>query len=155
MSGWWGFDCDATIAFYETWGDGSIGKPIEPMIRRIKHYLKRGRIVKIVTARVHPSHGLEAVTERQKVETFCLEHFRQILPVVCEKDMHMVTLFDDRATQVIPNKGITVQEELRRAVTALQRIVANVQYEPYSRLMAQDALSSLDHWSINLVKPTD
>ena len=148
--GWFGFDLDGTVAFYESYGDGSIGAPIKPMIRRIRHYLKQGRIVKFVTARVHPSHGLEAVTERQKIEAFCQEQFGQVLPVLCEKDMHMIALFDDRAKQVIPNKGILVQNELRRAVMALQKIAYGDTMSGQDVLVAQDALSSLDEWSRNL-----
>jgi hypothetical protein len=145
--GWFGFDLDGTVAFYESYGDGSIGAPIKPMIRRIRHYLKQGRIVKFVTARVHPSHGLEAVTERQKIESFCQEQFGQVLPVVCEKDMHMIALFDDRAEQVIPNKGILVREELRHAVQALR----DIEVDPTDAyLKAAAALSKLDEWSLKL-----
>ena len=152
--GWFGFDLDGTTAFYESYGDGSIGAPIKPMIRRIRHYLKQGRIVKFVTARVHPSHGLEAVTERQKIEAFCQEQFGQVLPVLCEKDMHMIALFDDRAEQVIPNKGILVREELRRAVTALRNIAYFCPPQNAS-LVAEQTLSSLDQWSRDLVRTAD
>ena len=151
---WWGFDLDGTVAFYETWGDGSIGAPIKPMIRRIKQYLKQGRVVKFVTARVHPSHGLEAVTERQKIEVFCQEHFGQVLPVVCEKDMHMIALFDDRAEQVIPNKGILVREELRRAVEGLNKIrdYAHGVDDMMLFELVESTLYSLDQWSHDLVR---
>lgn len=146
MTGWWGFDCDGTIAHYDGWGDGSIGAPITPMIRRIKHYLKQGKPVKIVTARVF-SGSLDRAQEAQKIWDWCELHLGFRLPLTAEKDKSMVTLFDDRVTQVIPNTGITVQEELRRAVLALREI----EVDPTNAyLKAAAALSKLDEWSLKL-----
>ena len=53
---WFGFDIDKT-AFTDEGGTrgGVIGEPIMPIIRRIKWFLRVGRKVSIVTARVHPS----------------------------------------------------------------------------------------------------
>lgn len=155
MSGkaWWGFDLDATIAFYETWGDGGIGAPIRPMIRRMKHYLRTGRKIAIVTARVHPSKGLEAPAHRHKVRDFLDAQFGKdasdTIDIRCDKDMHMIALFDDRAEQVIPNKGILVREELRRAIETLQLIV-RTSMDVSTRLAAVHGLQSLDKWSLNL-----
>jgi hypothetical protein len=149
--GWFGFDLDSTIAFYETWGDGSIGAPIRPMIRRMKHYLRTGRKIAIVTARVHPSKSLEALEQRHKVRDFLNAQFGKdasdTIDIRCDKDPHMIALFDDRAEQVIPNKGILVREELRRAVEALERIA---QSGLHSAFVAQEALDSLDQWSRDL-----
>jgi hypothetical protein len=61
----------------------------------------------------------------------------------------MIALFDDRAEQVIPNKGILVREELRRAVEALQRIAASPA-DSASHLIAQETLGNLDQWSKDL-----
>ena len=145
---------DATIAFYATWGDGSIGAPIKPMIRRMKHYIRTGRKVAIVTARVHPSKGLEATEHLHKVRDFLDVQFGKdvsdSIDIRCDKDMHLIALFDDRAESVIPNKGILVREELRRAVMALQKIAYGDTMSGQDVLVAQDALSSLDEWSRNL-----
>lgn len=149
--GWWGFDLDATIAFYETYGDGSIGAPITPMIRRIKHYLKQGRRVAIVTARVHPTSP-DAGGENLKIRAF-LERalgsmaLAEAIDIRADKDLHMIKLFDDRAEQVIPNKGILVREELRRAIRALREIEINPEH---ASLRAAQALSKLDEWSLKL-----
>ena len=121
--GWIGVDLDGTLAYYESFGDGSIGAPIKPMIRRIKHYLKQGKDIRILTARVGNDFGDgEAIL---LIQRWCKEHLRKILPITCSKDYHMYMLLDDRSVQVIPNKGILVREELRRAVAALQRIAAS------------------------------
>jgi len=152
--GWWGFDFDGTIAVYEGYGDGSIGAPIAPMIRRIKHYLKQGRVVKIVTARANfetlPRE--QYISDTMRIQQWCKEHIGQVLPITFKKDMHIVALFDDRAVQVITNKGILVREELRRAVLALQEIAtyaAGVDDMELSELVTSN-LKNLDAWSLDL-----
>jgi hypothetical protein len=153
--GWWGFDMDATIAFYETWGDGSTGAPIKPMIRRMKHYLRIGRKVAIVTARVHPSEPAKALQE-DFVRNFLNKNIgveaASKVDIRYDKDRHMIALYDDRAEQVIPNKGILVREELRRAVLALQEIAtyaAGVDDMELSELVSAN-LKNLDPWSLDL-----
>src|SRR5271166_2065278 len=106
---WCGFDLDATLAFYETWGDGSIGAPIPPMIRRMKHYLRAGRKVAVVTARVHPSEP-DATGQYLMIRAFLKQALGSIalaeaVDIRADKDRHMISLFDDRAEQVIPNTG--------------------------------------------------
>ena len=145
--GWIGVDLDGTLAYYESFGDGSIGAPIKPMIRRIKHYLKQGKDIRILTARVANDFGDgEAIL---LIQRWCKEHLGKMLPITCSKDYHMYMLLDDRSVQVIPNKGILVREELRRAVAALQRIAASPA-DSASHLIAQETLGNLDQWSRNL-----
>lgn len=161
--GWFAFDVDGTIAEYHGWvPDGSIGKPITAMIRRIKNYIKKGRDVRLCTARINPSGRQEFPEqfEAQKgiIDSWCLEHIGQTLPICYEKDLHMVFLFDDRAMQVIPNTGILIQEELRRAVTALHKIANNLGREDgrdtntlgTAIKRAQETLDSLTPWSRTL-----
>lgn len=141
---WWGFDLDATIAFYETWGDGSIGAHIVPMIRRMKHYIRTGRKVSIVSARVHrsePDWQAQEELIRQFLDQALSIAMANTVDIRCDKDRHMIALYDDRAEQVIPNKGILVREELRRAVTALSHIAVR------GDKRAIDAIKSLDPWS--------
>jgi hypothetical protein len=145
---WWGFDCDGTIAHYESWGDGSIGAPIKPMIRRIKHYLNTGRRVAIVTARVHPNEP-DAGGQNFFIRAFLEQALgsmalAEAVDIRADKDRHMVALFDDRAEQVIPNTGILVREELRRAVQALTNIATGA---PHAYIVAQETLDYLDSWS--------
>lgn len=147
--GWIGVDLDGTLAYYESFGDGSIGAPIKPMIRRIKHYLKQGKDIRILTARVGNDFGdSEAILRIQlRIQRWCKEHLGKILPIACSKDYHMCMLLDDRSVQVIPNKGILVREELRRAVAALR----DIESDPTDAyLKAAAALSKLDEWSLKL-----
>lgn len=108
MSGWIGFDLDGTLAHYEDWvSEEHIGKPIEPMIRRVKHYIAQGVECRIVTARVGP-HGKATKTPdeiRAVIQAWCLEHIGTALPVTNEKDYAMILLFDDRCVQVEKNTG--------------------------------------------------
>jgi hypothetical protein len=154
---WWGFDVDKTIAVDEgKVRGGVIGAPIKPLIRRMKHYLRQGRNVAIVTARIHPDNA-DAILQRALVRQFLIDNLgvEDAIKVALryDKDRHMIVLFDDRVEQVIPNKGILVKEELRRAVEALRDIAGSVRGEPYGRhaaLAAREALDSLDAWSLAL-----
>lgn len=61
MTEWIGVDLDGTLAKFTEWQeDGGIGEPIQPMIDRVKDWLKNGQEVRIMTARanakvIHPS----------------------------------------------------------------------------------------------------
>lgn len=167
MSGWFGVDLDGTIAEWDgVWrGPEYIGAPIARTVRRVKHWLRQGKDVRIFTARVHvpPAPDTDAPSAkwdeycqcrdeanrcRQVISVFCTENLGVALPITCEKDYHMVLLLDDRAQQVVPNTGALLQEELRRAVAGLKAIAAS------STDMAETAklaLASLDPWSQKLV----
>jgi hypothetical protein len=110
MNGWIGVDLDGTLAYYDEWrGPQYIGEPIPAMYKRVKIWLDEGRDVRIFTARVsqyNPTR-LEAF---YAINEWCMKHFGRVLPVTSEKDYGMIELWDDRCVQVIPNKGIALQE---------------------------------------------
>ena len=107
MSGWIGVDLDGTLAYYDEWrGIEHIGKPIPLMVGRVKEWLEEGREVRIFTARVSdPSTRLKA---SRYIEAWCEEHIGQKLHVTCIKDFKMISLYDDRAFNVIMNTGLVV-----------------------------------------------
>ncbi len=148
---WWGFDIDKT-AFTDEGGTrgGVIGEPIMPIIRRIKHFLRTGRKVNIVTARVHPSEPdreEQVLTVSRALDAVLGPEMASKIGIRSDKDRHMIALYDDRAEQVIPNKGILVREELRRAVEALR----DIEVDPTDAyIKAAAALSKLDEWSLKL-----
>lgn len=123
--GWIGFDLDGTIA-YHGGGQGPehIGLPIPPMIAIMRLHLAQGWEVRIMTARVGPQGDPDAPARaRAAIERWCLEVVGQVLPVTHEKDYRMVRMYDDRAAQVIPNKGILLEvvvDELRAEVARLR-----------------------------------
>ena len=105
--GWIGVDFDGTLVEYHGWngpGYGEFGKPIPLMINRVLRWLKEGKSVQILTARVHPENPAREVS-RQTIEKWCLEHLGQILEIRCDKDMGMIELWDDRCVQLFPNTG--------------------------------------------------
>lgn len=97
MSGWIGVDLDGTLAEYDGWVSAThIGKPIPPMINRVKAWLADGIEVRILTART------EALIH---VELWCYEHIGQVLRITTEKDFEMLELWDDRCVAVEANTG--------------------------------------------------
>lgn len=126
MKGWIGFDLDGTLATWErgrTYSATHIGKPIAPMVKRLKDHLAKGDEVRIFTARVWPMGTDEAIKTREHVHRmidakraqtairrWSKEHLGRHLPVTCVKDPFMITLYDDRARQVEANTGKVVGE---------------------------------------------
>jgi hypothetical protein len=138
MAGVWAVDFDGTLAEYDGWqGPSHVGAPIERTVRRVKHWLKDGKDVRIFTARVYvgpepmtvgdmtlewvewAKRNDEAKLSRVAIQNWCLEHIGQVLPVTCQKDYSMVLLLDDRALQCYPNTGELVQERLKKAECVL------------------------------------
>lgn len=109
MSGWIGVDLDGTLAHYNGWKDGEIGKPVPAMVERVLRWLQSGRDVRIFTARVaHDPKG----EQRRLIQDWCKKHLGQILPVTNAKDYSMVELYDDRAVQVVPNTGELIERKV-------------------------------------------
>jgi hypothetical protein len=121
--GWYGFDIDATLAYYDFWkGPDHIGEPILLMVEKLKEHLAKGDNVKIFTARVAVTGGWSpyscqyASTEfarhqTEVIEAWCLKHIGVILPITAVKDFSCIAIYDDRAKQVVPNTGVLVEEQ--------------------------------------------
>lgn len=102
MSGWVGVDLDGTLAKYDGWkGIEHIGEPVPAMLARVKAWIDRGDTVKIFTARV--CHEPAEVTAH--IHAWCKRHGLPPLEVTNVKDFGMVSLWDDRAIQVVMNTG--------------------------------------------------
>ena len=111
---WIGVDLDGTLAMHpdpETpWPD--IGRPVPRMVERVKAWLAEGREVRIMTARVSGQASRPAYVSAQRfaIMDWCEQHLGQRLDVTNEKDYDMISLYDDRAVQVMPNTGMTRDE---------------------------------------------
>lgn len=115
-AGWIGVDLDGTLAHYEGWNGGAIGKPIKPMMERVRAWLAKGTEVRIVTARVSNSGrrndvgGVDdeifANVQRALIQDWCAQHLGVVLEVTATKDFQMIELWDDRAVQVELNTGV-------------------------------------------------
>jgi hypothetical protein len=120
--GWIGVDLDGTLAHYDHWeGPMHIGEPIPKMVERVKSWLETGVDVRIFTARVARTSVQVNLPEGAKFFQFHLDivkviqdwaekHLGKRLPVTCEKDFLMVSLWDDRCVQVVPNTGRPLAE---------------------------------------------
>jgi len=114
--GWIGIDLDGTLAVYDGWNSGKIGRPVPDMMRKVKGMLATGERVKIMTARVSTSQekGIDSgehaseefVAEQHKmINDWCIEHVGKSLEVTSVKDFNMIKLYDDRCITVLENTG--------------------------------------------------
>lgn len=98
LPGWIGVDLDGTLAEFN--GDMSyIGEPVMPMLNRVKSWIAGGREVRIFTARA----GDEASCEQ--IRLWLKKVGMPELAITDRKDFAMISLWDDRAVQVIRNTG--------------------------------------------------
>lgn len=103
--GWIGVDLDGTLAKYNDWiSPFHIGSPVHRMVERVKGWLREGKDVRIVTARVSPQND-NVLKVRAAIQLWLKKYIGTELPVTNEKDFAMTGLWDDRAVQVIPNTG--------------------------------------------------
>lgn len=138
--GWIGVDLDGTLFEYHGWvGWNVFGAPITPMIERVRAWLAAGILVKIVTARIglpvfdgkeitvsyYKRHRCLVTEARysdcmmlRAIADHCALHGLPRLHSQCYKDTDMIEQWDDRAVQVVPNTGQTLDWELRAELTA-------------------------------------
>ena len=109
-------DFDATLATYDGWkGADHLGEPVPEMVAKVKQALAQGDDVTIFTARVNPGDGsykeaLEATISFISIAQWSLKIIGKLLPITHEKSKHWTDIWDDKATQVIPNTGVFVHE---------------------------------------------
>jgi hypothetical protein len=101
QQGWIGVDLDGTLAEATPWqGMSHIGPPVPLMMRRVQQWLAKGLRVKIMTARAGDPEGAAAT------QAWLKAHGLPELEVTDKKDFGMIELWDDRAIQVVQNRGI-------------------------------------------------
>lgn len=121
-AGWVGVDLDGVLAEYHGWkGHDYIGEPIWPMVEKVRQWIKEGKEVKVFTARVGVGRGFSehsqaedtqefADAQREMIEDWTEEIIGTRLEVTAQKDWAMMELWDDRAVQMVPNTGRSVEE---------------------------------------------
>lgn len=109
--GWIGVDLDGTLAHYDGWlGISHIGKPIPLMVEKVRELIKQGHTIKIFTARVANPNSADFLEINYNIERWCVKHLGLKLEITATKDFGMISLYDDRCIQIIPNTGMTVLE---------------------------------------------
>lgn len=123
-------------------GIDHIGNAVGPMLNLAKKMVADGKTIKIVTARVAPRPGREETkpnpywdkfryadphqgpakkypylmkkqwTARDFVTDWCVSYFGFVPEITHEKDGRMICLYDDRVKQVVPNRGVLVEDQL-------------------------------------------
>ena len=113
---WVGFDLDGTLAEHGKYqGPDHIGTMIQKMKAILIEWLKQGYRVKIMTARM--GHAESRDEARTIIQDWLEANGLPRLEVTCKKDYKMIRLYDDRAVQVIPNTGVTLEEVVKDLMT--------------------------------------
>lgn len=117
-NGWIGIDLDATLAHYDRFkGLNHIGEPIPAMAERVRQWLKDGQEIRILTARVCSKQTpADLMIAKDAIRVWTIKHFGVEIPSTSEKDWEMWELWDDRCRQVIPNKGLLINEVQKNEV---------------------------------------
>lgn len=106
MSGTILVDFDGTLCEYFGWKHPNNGRPIEPMMQRVRLWLSQDKTVKIFTARVCTAAGPEEIAAQTKeIQDWCERNGLPRLPVTAEKDFSAIEVWDDRAVSVEINTG--------------------------------------------------
>ena len=97
---WIGVDLDGTLAKFGIWsGFNHVGKPVKPMLQRIRQWQAEGYRVKIFTARASVPEAIPPVKKWLK------KHKLGDLEVTNKKDFSLIEIWDDRCVHVLANQG--------------------------------------------------
>jgi len=144
-SGWIGVDLDGTLAHYDPdRGIHHIGKPIEPMVFRIKQWLEAGVEVRIFTARASEEDLIPPV------KTWLTQQGLPALAVTNQKDFDLLQLWDDRVIQLETNTAelLTPKQHITLDVSGwvgveLDGTLAQIDPLGASREVIGDAISKM------------
>ena len=106
-------DFDGTLAHYDSWDKqgNELGRPILPMLNKVKEWLAKDYGVTIFTARL--SHNEEESHKQTRlIHEFLRQYNLPELPVTAIKSHRATHFVDDRAYHVIKNKGILQEEDM-------------------------------------------
>jgi hypothetical protein len=126
-------DLDGTIVTWSQWVKWNhFGKPILPMVDRIRNWLADGHEVWIFTARMYEPVPGSRHTCKTSGEMFTTHDMANAigdltekvvgtrLPATCQKHWDFDEFWDDKAVQVLSNTGRTLAEEHASELSALK-----------------------------------
>lgn len=103
---WIGVDLDGTLAEYDDFVSLThIGKPIMPMVERVRRWIREGKTVRIFTARWDETDEGTLGGVLAAIHIFLESVDLPSLEVTNVKDRYMSELWDDRAVAVEANTG--------------------------------------------------
>lgn len=105
-------DLDATLAYgMVPYDPKRIGPPVLPMVLKVQRWLKQGKKVVILTARLNSKvhTPVQLKYTRRLIGAYTKRYVGQRLPSTAEKHPMMSQIYDDKAIQVIPNTGKVVK----------------------------------------------
>lgn len=111
--GWYAVGFDQVLAQYDPLKDAVhgleyLGPPVPAMVQTVKDMLAEGKVVKILTPRVHVGHTnqIERASKiMQMIADWSKEHIGIPLVATCVIDPFCIEILDTRSRQVYPNKG--------------------------------------------------
>ena len=113
-SGWIGVGFDGTLAKTCPHDRAdAIGEALQPMLRRVRHWIRSGRTVKIVTPRAGDAF------QEHSIRQWCLRQRLPELAITDRIDEKMIAFWDARSVGVLPDLGYPV---LPRPLTWWQRL---------------------------------
>lgn len=129
--GWIGVDFDGVLVEWDPKYLPDCGPPIVHGITLVRRLKAEGHEIRIFTARIQPSPdeqawwdeanrlGFKTVEDwvkyqHQLVENFCIKHFGAPFKITACKDWRMITCYDDRCVQMVPNTGESLDERYKR-----------------------------------------
>lgn len=114
---WIGVDFDGTLSksLPGKHDPEKCGKPIKPMVDRVRKLVKSGKRVKIFTARADDEKSVTAITKWLRKQDL------PALEVTNLKDKHMVKSYDDRAIHVEKDTGKVEETIVDKLVPASVR----------------------------------
>src|ERR1039457_5016386 len=103
---WIGVDLDGTLARDDAEGHFlppyPLGEPIPEMIEMVKSLLAAGVTVKIFSARACEPESIPII------QAWAVKHGLGRLEVTNQKDYDLIRYYDDRAIQMVPNRGKSI-----------------------------------------------
>lgn len=101
-------DLDGTLAEYHGYqGEDVIGKPVMPMLRRVRNWIADGKTVVIFTARASKESAI------QPIKDWLRDNGIGGLEITNEKRHDFSIIYDDRAIQVRRNTGQLVRGDTK------------------------------------------
>lgn len=121
---WYGFDLDGTIAdnTNHAFGYGNIGRPVKPMCNLMKRLHRKGMDVRIFTARLGDVGKTKKAQNalREHIWEWCDRNLGFRPAIVDRKDAAMEAIYDDRAKQVVRNRGYCYEDLNRKLIECLE-----------------------------------